>query len=272
MKLSVIIIAKNEEKIITDCLKSVSWADEIVVVDDCSQDKTMEIAKENGAKVYVHKMEDFARQREFGLKKAKGEWILYLDADERATKELKSEILALLKAQDSRHKISSLSSEVGFNSSDGGTAENIVAYKIPRKNFYFGRYEWPTVEKIERLFLKKALKGWKGPIHESPIIKGEVGELKNYLLHYTHQDLSSMVKKTNEWSEIEAQMLYKAGHPKMTWWRFLRVMMTKFWQSYISQGGWKIGTPGLIESIYQGYSYFIVYTKLWEKQNENRNL
>ena len=117
------------------------------------------------------------------------------------------------------------------------------------------------------------MKGWKGAIHESPIIDGKVGELKNHLVHYTHQNLSSMVKKTNEWSEIEAQLLFESNHPQMTWWRFLRIMLTKFWQSYVNQGGWKIGAPGLIESIYQAYSYFIVYTKLWEKQqNENRNL
>ena len=75
-----------------------------------------------------------------------------------------------------------------------------------------------------------------------------------------------MIKKTNQWSEIEAELLFKANHPEMTWWRFLRVMLIKFWNSYIGQGGWKVGVPGLIESIYQAFSYFIVYAKLWEKQ------
>lgn len=231
---------------IADCLKSVGWADEIVVVDDYSQDKTAEIAKKMEAKVYVHKMEDFAKQREFALGRAQGDWVLYVDADERVSQKLKEEIQSTINDQQL----------------------TIAVYKIPRKNFYLGNHQWPKIEKIERLFFKKALKGWRGPIHESPIINGEVGELKNYLLHYTHQDIGSMVKKTNEWSEIEAQMLYEAGHPKMTWWRFLRVMLTKFWQSYIDQGGWKIGAPGLIESIYQAFSYFIIYSKLWEKQQQ----
>ena len=250
MKISVIIIAKNAEKQIVDCLKSVSWADETVVVNDCSEDKTAEIAQKMGAKVYGHKMKDFANQREYALKKANGEWVLYLDADERVREELKSEILALFEVRGSRFE------------------RNVVAYRIPRKNFYFGCYEWPMVEKPERLFFKKALKGWRGPVHETPIVEGKVGELKNSLLHYTHQDLSSMVRKTNEWSEIEAEMLYRADHPQMTCWRFLKVMFIRFWHSYIGQGGWKIGTPGLIESIYQAFSYFIIYAKLWEKQQK----
>ena len=250
MKLSAIIIAKNAEKIIKDCLKSVSWADEVIVIDDCSEDKTAKIAEKMGAKVFIHKMEDFAQQREFGLRQAQGEWALYVDADERVSEELRDEILEKTKNKNMK------------------TKNKIVAYKIPRKNFYLGNFEWPMVERIERLFLKKALKGWRGAIHETPIVEGKIGELENFLLHYTHQDLSSMVKKTNEWSEIEAKILYEANHPQMTWWRFLRVMLTKFWDSYIGQGGWRIGTPGLIESIYQAFSYFIIYTKLWEKQQK----
>jgi len=255
MKISVIIIARNAEKVIADCLKSVrQLADEIIVIDDQSDDKTVEIAEKMGAKAYIHKMKDFADQREFGLKKAQGEWVLYVDADERVSQKLKEEILKIVSHEPR------------------ATSHQIVAYKIPRKNYYLGSFEWPMVEKIERLFLKKALKGWKGAIHESPIIEGKTGELKNYLLHYTHQDLSSMVKKTNEWSETEAKALYQSGHPKMSWWRFLRIMVTKFWQSYIGQGGWRIGVPGLIESIYQAFSYFIIYAKLWERQkDENRN-
>ena len=252
MKLSVIVIVKNAEKQITDCLKSVCHlADEIIVIDDQSEDKTVKIAEKMGAKVIIHKMKDFADQREFGLRQVQDEWVLYVDADEVVSQKLKEEIQSTIKNQQLRIN------------------KQIVAYKIPRKNFYFGNYEWPTIEKIERLFLRKALKGWKGAIHESPIVDGKIGELKNYLLHYTHQDLSSMVKKTNEWSEIEAQLLFESNHPRMTWWRFLRIMLTKFWQSYVNQGGWKIGSPGLIESIYQAYSYFIVYTKLWEKQQKD---
>jgi glycosyltransferase involved in cell wall biosynthesis len=253
MKLTAVIITKNEENNIVDCIESLSFADEIVVVDNNSEDRTVEIAKKHGAKVYSEKFSDFAQQRNFGLEKAKGEWILYIDADERLTPKLQTEILSII------HPASP---------AGGHPWSTISAFRIPRKNYYFGQFEWPYVEKQERLFRKDRLKKWKGEIHESPVVDGELGELKEHLNHYTHRDLSSMVEKTNKWSEVESNLLYNSGHPQMQWWRFLRIMLTKFYDSFVKQGGWKIGTVGWIESIYQAFSYFIVYAKLWEKQNK----
>jgi hypothetical protein len=100
-------------------------------------------------------------------------------------------------------------------------------------------------------------------------VKGKVGVLEGYLFHYTHQDLTSMVEKTIAWSEIEAELRYNANHPKMSWWRFFRVMLTAFFDSYVRQKGYKAGTAGLVESIYQSYSMFITYARLWEMQQEH---
>ena len=105
-------------------------------------------------------------------------------------------------------------------------------------------------------------------MHESPIVEGAIGQLQSPIVHFSHRDLFSMVEKTNEWSEIEAKLRFKSQHPKMTWWRFPRVMMTAFFNSYILQGGWKIGTVGIMESIYQAFSTFITYAKLWELQKK----
>ena len=110
------------------------------------------------------------------------------------------------------------------------------------------------------------MKGWYGKIHESPQVEGEIGELQNYILHYTHRDLGQMLDKTNEWSEVEAELRFKSDHPKMSWWRFPRVMISAFFDSYYKQKGYKAGIAGLIESIYQSFSIFITYAKLWEKQ------
>ena len=250
MKLSIIIITLDEEKMIGDCLKSVSdLADEVLVIDGGSVDKTREIAEKSGAKVFVNQFKDFASQRNFGMEKAMGEWILYVDADERVTPELREEILRY--AQDDNNKVN-----------------NIAAYKINRKNFYFGNHEWPKIEKLERLFKKEKLKGWYGKVHESPKVLGKMGELDGFLLHYTHRDLSSMLSKTLEWSKIEAQLRFDAHHPKMAVWRFPRVMLTAFWNSYITQKGYKVGVVGLIESIFQAFSAFITYARLWELQND----
>ncbi|MDO8659108.1 MAG: glycosyltransferase family 2 protein [Candidatus Parcubacteria bacterium] len=246
IKISAIVITKNAENLIADCLDSLSFCEEIIVIDSNSDDRTGEIARKMGAKVFEHSFQDFSETRNFGLKKAIGEWVLYVDADERVTPELALNI-----------KNQTLSTE-----------NPNLAFRIKRKNFYFGDNEWPYIEHLERLFKKNKLEGWYGKIHESPRIKGEIGKLDGYLLHYTHRDLSSMVKKTIEWSKTEAELRYKAGHPRMTWWRFPRVMITAFLDFYIRQGGWKVGVVGIIESLYQAFSIFITYARLWEMQEK----
>jgi|SRR3989344_2058749 len=248
-KISAIVITKNQENIIADCLDSLSFCDEIIVVDGGSEDRTLEVAKRIGAKVFQIKTSDFSKLREFGLSKAKNDWVLYVDTDERVTPEL---------AESIRNEALSVSSS------------EFSAYKIKRKNFYLGNNEWPYMERLERLFRRDSLKGWRGELHESPIIHGKVGELNGYLLHYTHRNLTLMLSKTIEWSKIEAELRFKAGHPKMVWWRFLRVMATSFFDWYFRQKGYKTGTVGLIEGMYQAFSIFITYARLWEMQQEKK--
>jgi len=246
--ISAIVIAKNEEKMIKDCLTSLSFCDEIIVIDNSSTDNTSSIVKKMNAKAFDFETDDFSKLRNFGLEKAHGDWVLYVDADERVPLKLKEEIESIIQEDLS-----------------------LDAYKIKRKNFYFGNYEWPYIEKIERLFKKKSLNGWEGRLHESPIIDGRIGEAEYFLIHYTHENLSSMVGKTIEWSETEVKLRLEANHPKMMWWRFPRVMISAFINSYIVQGGWKVGTAGFVESIYQVFSIFITYAKLWEKQLKVKN-
>ncbi len=251
--ISAIVVAKNEENMIKECLESLSFCNEIVVIDNGSNDETLEISKKMGAKVFEFKIQDFSKLRTFGLEKVTGEWILYVDADERVSPKLKEEI---------QSKVLS-----------GKYNRDVAAFRIKRKNFYFGsskKNEWPYVEKIERLFKKKSLAGWSGKLHESPIIDGRIGETEYFLTHHTHEDLSSMVEKTLEWSKTEAELRLEANHPKMIWWRFPRVMISAFINSYIIQGGWKVGTAGLVESMYQSFSIFITYAKLWEMQNKTK--
>ncbi|HSD98496.1 MAG TPA: glycosyltransferase family 2 protein [Patescibacteria group bacterium] len=245
MKLSAIIIAKNAEELLKDCIESVTFCDEIIVVDDNSTDKTVHIAKLLHAKVIKGIENNFAENRTIGLKEARGEWVLYIDTDERVSVDLKKEI------------------EQTVSSSE------FAAYKLKRKNFYFGNHEWPKIEELERLFKKENLKGWYGKLHETPRIEGSVGILHGYLLHFTHRDLASMLDKTIQWSKIEAKLRMDVNHPKIVWWRLIRVMMTGFFDSYIQQGGWKAGTAGFIESMYQAYSMFVTYATLWEMQNKS---
>lgn len=247
--LSVIVLAKNEEEVIKDCIESMRGvADEFIVVDSFSTDKTVEIAKKLGAKVYQNKFVDFSTQRNFAFSKTVNNWILYVDADERLTDEFKKEVRDVLD---------------DFREENG-----IGGFFINRKTFFFGK-DWGLSDKVQRLFYKKNFIGWEGVVHETPKIKGSFSEIKSPIIHLTHRDLCQMLEKTNEWSEYEAQLRFNVKHPKMSWWRFLRVMLTGFFKSYFLEKGYKNGTAGLIEAVYQSFSMFITYAKLWEKQKTN---
>jgi glycosyltransferase involved in cell wall biosynthesis len=246
LNLTAIIIAKNEENLIADCIESVNFCNEILLIDNNSADRTTEIAIRMGSRVIKANTSDFSELRNIGFKESESKWLFYIDADERVDHQLKKSI-----------------QEVVDNGSD------YSAYKITRKNFYLGKTQWPKSEKMERLFLKEKFNKWTGKIHESPSFEGKTGELEGFLLHFTHRDLSQMLNKTIIWSDTEAKLRLEANHPKMTWWRFPRVMLGTFFNYYIKQRGYSAGTVGLIESIYQAYSSFITYAKLWELQNKS---
>lgn len=249
--ISVIILTKNEEPRIKGCINSVLWADEIIIVDNGSTDNTVEIAKKSGAVVYEIKEQNFSHLREFGAQKSKNDWILYIDADEIVPDTLKNEICSIIEK---------------FNPSISP-----VGYSITRTNMYLGNVLWPVKDSMMRLFYKKALIGWQGELHESAKINGASQFLKESLIHHTHRTLEEMVSKTNVWSETEANLRISAHHPAIVPWRIVRVMLTAFWNSYIRQKGWKAGVGGMIESMYQAFSMFITYAKVWEKQqNQNK--
>ena len=242
--LSVIVLAKNEESMIADCLDSVAFADELIVIDNLSTDDTVSLARKHGAKVITTNAESFATRREIGLSKASGSYVLYLDADERLSEELGSEIKDFL----------------------SGT-KDIDAFILKRQNYYLGKNLWPKIEEFARFFKKSSLKGWRGDLHETPIYSGSEEVLAGMILHYTHRNFSSMIEKTNHWSDVEAQLRLSASHPAMHWWRFPRVMSGAFFDSYIRQQGFRAGKVGLMESIFQSFSIFITYAKLWELQS-----
>lgn len=246
MSISAIIITRNEAENIAKCIDSLEFADEIIVVDNNSEDDTLTYAKKKGAKVYQVDGLDFSRLRNIGRQKASGKWLFYLDADEKVSQELAKEITSKVK-----------------------NPKNYSAFYLRRKNFYFNK-PWPVQERVIRLMNKKALIKWQGKLHETPQIEGKIGNLSSSLLHYTHKSLTDMVNKTNQWSEIEAQLRYESGHPPIVWWRFIRVIVPTFIRYYIVERGWRTGAVGLIESIFQAFSVFITYAKLWEKQNKQR--
>jgi len=250
MKLSAIIITKNEEQMIGDCLRSLQFADEIIVVDTGNTDKTNQIAKQYKAKIVEYSgPRDYSAFRNTVTPHARGEWLLYIDADERVPVELQAEI--------QRKIIQS-----------GST----VAYDIPRKNIYLGKelkYGGWGGDYVTRLIKKSALKKWVNPLHEQPQFTGSSEKLTSRLLHISHRDLSSMLEKTLLFTQHEAKLRFDAAHPPMTWWRFFRVMFTEFWYRFIKLAAWRDGTEGVIDGIFQVFNTFIIYARLWEMQNKH---
>lgn len=247
--ISAVIITKNEEKMIGDCLASLKFADEIIVVDTGNTDRTDQIAIAMGAKIVTSRGPGYSRFRIDGLKAAEYDWILYVDADERVTPQLKEEINQLI----------------------SGPVGDYGAYAIPRTNIYLGkemRYGGWGGESVIRLFPKKNLVSWKNPLHEQPVFTGKLGRLKYHLVHFSHRDLISMVNKTLEFTEYEARLKFQAGHPPVVWWRIFRMMATEFWLRFIRLSAWRDGVEGCIDGIFQIFNTFIIYARLWEMQQE----
>lgn len=256
VNLTIIVIAGNEEKMIGDCLKSASFAKEIILSTN-STDKTVEIAKKIIPHVAVYRDPissrpfNFSQARNRAFKKAHSGWVMYLDADERIPVSLRREIIKTTK----------------------GTPGLFTNFDIPRANYFLGKrvkYGGTYPDYVKRLFWKNNFSGYTGAVHEQPSVSGPGSALQNDLLHLTHRDLTSMLEKTIKWTEIEAKMLFDSNHPLVVWWRFPRMMFTKFWQRFIKEQMWKDGMVGLVSVIFEVFDTFIIYARLWEiQQNQN---
>lgn len=250
-KISVVIIAKNEEAVIGDCLESVRWADEIVLVDNGSTDKTTRVAKKYKVKIFEKKKGNFSDLRNFGAKKVKSDWLLYVDADERVPPLLRKEIQLLVGSWESG-------------------VESYSGFAIPRRNIRLGKEMrfggwWPDY--VLRLIKKDKLKGWQGELHEQPEIEGDVGKLENALVHFSHRgSIEHKLVNTINWSKVEAKLLCQGAHPKMNVGRFLSAIGREFFDRMIKKQAWRDGCEGMIEAIYQVFSVFITYARLWELQ------
>lgn len=245
--ISVVILTKNEEKNIADCLQSLRWCDEIIVVDDYSTDNTEKIATGLSLKqliFYKHSLNgNFGESRNFGLKKAKCEWVLFIDADERVSTSLQYEI------------VSSINSSI----------ENYNGYFLHRVDELWGKeLRFGEAGNISLLRLGRKGSGeWKGVVHEVWDIKGRTGTLKNPLLHHPHQSVSEFLSEINYYTDLRASELWhkkvKVSMPDV-----LFYPAVKFIQNYFLKQGFRDGIPGLIVAIMMSFHSFLVRGKLWQ--------
>lgn len=248
--ISVNIICKDEEKNIEDCLKSVEWADEIIVVDGESSDQTAEIAKKYTEHVYVKAWEGFYKQRKFALEKSTKDWILALDADERCSEELRDNILLTAKSNSIENK----------------------GFRLARKNFFLGRWikhgGWYPGYQM-RFFRRDSVSISDRLVHEGYEILGNSGVLKGDILHYTVQSISEFAGRINKYSTLQAAEKSKrinAGFAGM-----LIQPLKSFIVQYIFKRGFLDGIFGLMAYYFDSITRMLTYMKIWELQNKDKN-
>jgi glycosyltransferase involved in cell wall biosynthesis len=256
-RISVVISAYNEEKNLPDCLASVKFADEIIVVNNSSTDRTEEIAKKYTHHIITQKNDPLKidLQKNTGFAKTSGEWILSIDADERIPEELAEEIKRVL----------------GDNPPENG-------FEIPRKNIIFGKWIqhsiwWPDYQL--RLFRKDTGKFEKTSVHKALIVRGDIGKLSEPMVHINYTTVSQYVQKMDTiYTENEAEELLKSGK-KVRPLDAISMPAHDFLKTFFLQKGYLDGLHGLVLSLLQAFYALLVFAKAWEKQGfedqENKN-
>jgi glycosyltransferase involved in cell wall biosynthesis len=242
MNISAVIITYNEEDRLPDALASLGEvADEVIVVDSYSTDRTAQIARAAGARVMQHRFEDYGQQKNFAMAQAGHEWVLNLDADERVSPELKRAIAGL---------------------KGRGAPENTSAFAIKRKTFYLGCWirhsGWYPDRKI-RLFRKSAA-SWQGRIHERLDVQGAVARLDGDILHFTYRDIGDHVRRLDRYSAFQAEEIMRQGK-KFLFLRLLLLPPVTFLRHYFWKLGILDGFPGLVIATIQSWGTALKYLK-----------
>ncbi len=242
-KLTAIIPTFNEEDNIEDCLRSVSFADEIIVVDSFSTDRTVEIAEKYATKVVQHEYEYSAKQKNWIIPQATYQWILLVDADERVTPELKDEVLQELENP------------------------KYDAYWIGRKNFFWNKEikhgQWGR-DRVIRLFKRDLSRYEDKEVHAEIVVNGKIGSLRNKLLHFTYRGLDDYLRRLNKYSKWGANQRLKEG------WKGRRYQVVffplfTFIRNYLINLGFLDGFEGFVVEALNSYYVFLKYLRLWEK-------
>ena len=237
-RLAVVILTRNEEHNIVECLRSVSWADKLCVLDSGSTDRTVELARQAGAEVQQRPFTHYADQRDAALAMFVAEWILFVDADERATAEVAAEV----------HRVI-----------DGGQT---VGWWIPRRNFIWGRWiqhaGWYPDYQLRLLKRGFARYDPTREVHEIVLLDGPEGHLQNPLTHYNYATVRQFLRKQDYYATYEASVLVKQGiRPRPH--NLILQPLREFWRRYITLQGYKDGGHGLLLSVLMAYYTGVAY-------------
>lgn len=243
-RLSAVVITRNEAARVAACLESLAGVDEIVVVDDASTDDTVAVCRRYTPHVLVHphEGENWDLNKNVGMDAATGDWVLLVDADERATPALLAEIRALL-ATNPPH----------------------AGYWMPRREYYFGYHARHAASsaKVLRLFRRGAARFEGAHLHEHPRVDGSLGELAEPLDHFAYATIADYVAKTNLYTTHEARHLHAQGR-RASWRDVLVAPLKLFRYRYWKLKGYKDGMPGLVYCLVTSLYPFLQNAKLWE--------
>lgn len=250
---SALVITKNEETMLQDCLQSISWADEIVVLDSGSTDNTLKLANQFGAKVYEHcDWQGFGRQRQIAQDYASCEWLFWIDADERVSDDLATEI---------RQKVSE-------NKQDN-------VYEIPRLSWVFGRYirhsGWYP-DYVVRLYARNRTTYDDALVHEKVIVPAGATKhkLKADLIHYTYQDLHHYLTKSARYAQLWADQKQQRDKTSTLLQAVLHALGC-FVKMYFLKRGFLDGRQGFLLALLSSHSSFIKYADLWVRQQKKKD-
>ena len=243
-KISAVIIARNEEHAIADCLQSVSFADEIILVDSGSKDDTPSIAKRHGARVIHQDWLGFGAQKQFAVEQGSHDWILSIDADERVSPALRESILQAVIAPQAK------------------------AFDMPRCNRFMGRWlrhgeGYPDYNL--RLFHRAHARWSEDAVHEHVLADGPVQHLRGDLLHESEDGIEDYLRKQNQYTSLQAQILFDAGK-KAGMAKLLMSPLLRFVKFYFFRRGFLDGVPGLVHTAIGCFNSFSKYAKLMELQ------
>lgn len=244
-KISAVLIALNEERNIGAALESLTWADEVLVVDGGSSDATRQQCENKGVRVVERRFTSYAEQKNFALDQASHDWIFSLDADERASSSLTSEIQTLAQA--------------GFR---------VSGYRIPRLTYYMGRFirstAWYPDHQL-RLFDRRRGR-WQGLyVHESVKVTGPVEKLRGEILHYSYENLSDHVERMNRYAGLAALQMREAGRVARLW-PIVAYPPFVFLKNYVVKRGYRDGSAGFVISLMNAFYVFLKYAKFWEQE------
>jgi glycosyltransferase involved in cell wall biosynthesis len=250
-RLSVVLTTLNEERNIDRCLGSVSWADEIIVVDSFSTDGTIEKARAHTGIILQHVYDGDIRQRERGFALATGEWLFYIDADEEVTPDLRDEILRTV-----------------------GDPGALDGYRVPRRVMVFGEWIYHGgwyPDLTFRLFRKGAYRAELAEVHGGFTVDGEKGTLRGELLHYTYATMEQYLSKMNDYTSLQVSSKL-AGNPRrrVGWGKILLSPVSHFLRTYLSRKGYKDGVRGFFLAVLGAVYTFALYAKLWEYRMRER--